>query len=345
VKAFALARATAAPDQLAGRVLCHDVRDAAGKLVARKGDRLDAAAAAAVLRAPVDELHLLEIEPGDLHEEPAGARLSAAAAGEGVEVKGYVGGQWSLAARTRGLLRVRTGPLAQVNALPGISIFTLWDQQPVEPGESVAKAKVTPLAIPESLVAEAERFSAGGVVRVAPFRATMIGAVTREALEPRQRARFEAALQAKVDWFGSRLLPVRYSRPDAHEMAMHLEALLAEGAQLLIVAGASALDPLDPVFLGIELAGGHMERHGVPAHPGSLLFAAGLRGHTVLGMPTCGMFSQATTFDLALPRLLAGEPVGNSELAALGHGGLLSQDSAYRFPPYRAAAARGEMPE
>jgi hypothetical protein len=63
----------------------------------------------------------------------------------------------------------------------------------------------------------------------------------------------------------------------------------------------------------------------------------------VLGMPTCGMFSQATTFDLVLPRLLAGERVGNAEIAALGHGGLLSREMAYRFPPYRADAARGEL--
>jgi len=43
------------------------------------------------------------------------------------------------------------------------------------------------------------------------------------------------------------------------------------------------------------------------------------------------------------PRLLAGEALDNRALAALGHGGLLSRDMAYRFPPYRAGAARGEL--
>src|SRR5262245_66025707 len=110
-----------------------------------------------------------------------------------------------------------------------------------------------------------------------------------------------------------------------------------------LVAGASALDPLDPVFGGLTLLGAAMERHGAPAHPGSLLWLARWEGAPVLGMPTCGMFSQATTFDLVLPRLLTGETVGNRELAALGHGGLLSREMAYRFPPYRANAARGEL--
>jgi hypothetical protein len=55
------------------------------------------------------------------------------------------------------------------------------------------------------------------------------------------------------------------------------------------------------------------------------------------------MFSQATTFALVLPRLLVGDVIDNRELAALGHGGLLSRDMAYRFPPYRAGAVRGEL--
>lgn len=91
------------------------------------------------------------------------------------------------------------------------------------------------------------------------------------------------------------------------------------------------------------LAGARMERHGAPAHPGGLLWVARWGGRTVLGMPTCGMFSQATPFDLVLPRLIAGEGVDNHALAGLGNGGLLLRDMAFRFPPCRANAARGEL--
>ena len=347
MKARALGRGEAALETLEGRIACHDVRDAAGKLAVRKGQTLDADGARRVLSLPWTELHVLELEPGDLHEEPAGARLSQAAAGDGVDVKGYSGGQWTLCAARRGLLRVRTQALHEVNAHAGMAVFTAWDLQPVEPGEVVARAKVTPLAIPEAAVKQAETASweAAGLVAVKGFAPRTIGAATRESLDERQRTRFEAALREKVDWFGSRLLPVRYTGGDAGAVATDLEALIAEGADVLVVAGASALDPLDPVFLGIDRAGGRMVRHGVPAHPGSLLFLAMIGDRPVVGMPTCGMFSQATTFDLVLPRLLAGEPVDNAELAALGHGGLISQDSAYRFPAYRKSGVRGELAE
>ncbi len=347
MKAIAIKRDTASATSLDGRIACHDVRDEAGRVVIAKGQTLDAAAATRLLALPWREVHVLELEPGDVHEEPAGSRLAAAACGAHVEVKGYTGGQWTLTGQRRGLVRVNADALAAVNGLEGMSVFTLYDLQPVEAGEAVGKAKITPLAIPERLVkdAEARAWRAGGLVAVKPFQPHVLGVLSRETLAPPQRQRFESSLTEKVDWFGSRLLPVRYAAGDAAAVAGEMDALLAAGAKILIAAGAGSLDPLDPVFVGLEQLGGRMIRHGAPAHPGSLLWIADLRGHPVLGMPACGMFSQATTFDLILPRILAGEPAGATELAALGHGGLLSRESAYRFPPYRKSGARGELSE
>jgi len=343
VKAVAQRREAVTADLLVGRVLCHDVRDAAGKVALGKGARIDADAARTLLTFPWEEIHLLALEPGDLHEEEAGRRLAAAVVGDGVDVKGYTGGQWTLTATRRGLLRVDAARLAAVNVHEGIAVFTLFDRQPVDRGETVAKAKITPLAIGGDIVRAVEDAAHGGVVAVAAFRPATLGTVARESLEPKQRARFESALKTKIDWFGGRLLPVRFVGASPRAVADEMSALRAEGADLLIVAGASALDPLDPVFGGLTLLGARMERHGAPAHPGSLLFLARWKDLPVLGMPTCGMFSQATTFDLVLPRLLAGEAIGNVEMAALGHGGLLSREMAYRFPAYRAGAARGEL--
>ena len=345
MKAIAQRRETATADVLLDRVLCHDVRDAGGKVAAPKGARVDAAVAQTLLGIPWEEIHLLALEPGDVHEEEAGRRLAAAVVGDGVAARGYTGGQWTLAATRRGLLHIRTGALTDVNAQEGMSVFTLFDGQPVEPGEAVAKAKVTPLAIAETTVraVEAVATAAGGVIVVTGFRPSTIGAIARESLDARQRARFESALRQKIDWLGGRLLDVRFAGGSDRAVAEELRGLRAAGADVLIVAGASALDPLDPVFGGLTLLGAAMERHGAPAHPGSLLWLARWDAIPVLGMPTCGMFSQATTFDLVLPRILAGQPMGNRELAGLGHGGLLSREMAYRFPPYRANAARGEL--
>jgi len=166
MKAIAQRRETATLESLLDRVLCHDVRDGAGKVAVAKGARLTSKTAETLLATPWEEIHLLALEPGDLHEEEGGRRLGAAAVGEGVEVKGYGGGQWTLTANRRGLLKIRRGPLADANALEGISIFTLFDGQPVEPGETVAKCKVTPLVIAETTIRAIEKTArdAGGLV-------------------------------------------------------------------------------------------------------------------------------------------------------------------------------------
>lgn len=345
MKAHAIRKTEATVGALTGKILCHDVRDRARNVVGQKGATLDRGLAERVLGCDWGELHVLELGPGDLHEEEAGARLSRAVVGEGVEVKGYSGGQWSLAATRRGLLRVGTEALAQVNALEGISVFTLFDDQPVEAGEVVARAKVTPLVIATATAMEVERLAgqARGLLTVRAFRPFVVGAVARESLDEPQRRRFESALKEKIDWFGSRLLPVRFAGATALSVAKELQEVRDSGARVFIVAGASALDPLDPVFGALELLGARMERHGAPAHPGSLLWLCRWGEHPIVGMPACGMFSQATSFDLIFPKILAGEAVGSAEIAALGHGGLLSRAMAFRFPPYRSNAPRGEL--
>jgi hypothetical protein len=347
VKAHALVPADSSAERLAGWVLAHDVRDAAGALLGRKGERLDEAGAARLVAGARDEIHLLEMEPGDLHEDPAGERVARAVAGAGVTVRDTASGQWAIVSGHRGILRVAVASLAAVNGLEGASVYTLFDGQVVDAGEVVARAKVTPLVIAEAVVREVEERGrqAGGCVAVRPFERQAVGAIAPASLAPRARARFEAVLREKLDWFGAPLARLEFPEAEAVALGRAVEGSIAAGARVVVVAGANALDPLDPVFTAIARIGGRLVRNGVPAHPGSLLWLARVGAVPVLGMPGCGMFSQATLFDLLLPRLLAGESVGPAELAAYGHGGLLGREMAFRFPPYRAGRDRGTLPE
>src|SRR6185312_2564710 len=197
----------------------------------------------------------------------------------------------------------------------GACAYTLFDGQIVESGEIVARAKVTPFVIAEARVDMVERIvrDAEGVVRVEAFRPMVVAAVVQETLGEQAMAKFRDALREKVAWFGSRLLEPAFVPP----------------------AGAAVADA---VRQGVAL-----ERYGAPAHPGSLSWIARLGEATVIGMPSCGLFSQATVFDLILPRVLAGERVDRDAIIALGHGGLITKDLAFRFPRYREAARRGEI--
>jgi molybdopterin biosynthesis enzyme len=115
------------------------------------------------------------------------------------------------------------------------------------------------------------------------------------------------------------------------------------GAQLVVLAGSRSMEPRDPVLQALEVAGARMERHGVPAYPGTLLFVAYLGDVPILGAPSCGIFSRATSLDVVLPRVMAGDRMGAAEIAALSAGGIIAPEASYRLAPYRRGAPRGQL--
>jgi hypothetical protein len=344
MRARRLGRDDLSPGALEGSVLARTVRDRDGRIVFGKGMTLAAADLVALEPLPWTELHVVVPDPGDLHEVAAGERLAHLAAGEGVVVGGAAGGHWSLKAAHRGLFEVRRDALAAVNGMDGLAVYTLPGGQVVDGGETLAGAKIVPFLIRGAILDAAASAAGGeGLLRVRPFRPAVVSAVVLESLGATALRRFGESLGEKVGWFGSSLRDVRCVPPDAGAVVEALVAAISGGAGVVVVAGSAAMDPLDPAFEALRRVGARIERHGVPAHPGSLFWMARAAEIPVVGMPSCGLFSRATVFDLVLPRLLAGAPVDASWLASLGDGGLLTRDTGSRFPPYRTSHDRGAI--
>ncbi|TMF27531.1 MAG: molybdopterin-binding protein [Chloroflexi bacterium] len=290
-----------------------------------------------VAGARVDELHIVRMEPGDVHEDEAARRLARAVAGPGVIVHGPVESQVRLSADVNGIFKVDVQGLQALNSIQDVSIFTLFDGQLVSKGKTIAGVKVTPFVVPQSRLREAERVAAGveGVIRVLAFQPMRVGVLVRERLDPAQREKFQASIEMKVAWFGSSISEIRYVADDLAAVEVAVSGLLRD-ADLLLTAGANATDPLDPTLVALEGLGARMEKQGAPAHPGSAVWLAYLSDKPIFGVAACGMFSRATVLDLILPRLFTGARVTADDFNRLGHGGLLSKDMAFRFPAYGA---------
>jgi hypothetical protein len=297
---------------------------------------------------PWQELHVAALAPDDVHEDEAAPRLACAAAGSGVRVGGASAGHWPLLAARRGIVDISIEALSDVNGREGLAVYTLFHGHVVDEGEVVARTKITPFAVPRGLVEGAASIAreAGGLVRVRGLRRTRIGALALASLGEKNAttiSRFADSLGEKVRWLGSELsTPVQVDATRA-AVGAALRAELGRGNEIIIVAGTRAMDELDPTFLALADVGGIRIRQGVPAHPGSLFWLGRIGDVPVLGLPSCGLFSEATVFDLVLPRILCGDSIAGRELATLGHGGFLTRDMAFRFPPYRRSRRRGEV--
>lgn len=321
----------------------------------RKGTRLDvvtgsvlvAAAKAGELDGP---LRLGWPDPGDLHEDEAAGRLAAAAAGNGVERCPPKQSRLDLIAKWDGVLHVRIEGLLRLNAVDALGVFTIFHGQAVQRGQLVASVKVAPHLISAVIIEQGELIAreTGPLIEVLPYQPVEVGAIAVEALAGDGLERFEAGVRLKVEALGSRFVGTTVLTSSEFEEAQRqardaLHTLALERSLgIILVGGVSAGDPLSPFYAALLELGGTVVRHGVPAHPGSMIWLAELERSQILGLPQCGMFALATAADLILPRLLTGERLTAEGLAELAHGGVLIKEMRFRFPAY---AQKLDVPE
>jgi hypothetical protein len=329
------------PPGLLGGVLTRDLAVAGRRLP--KGTRLTADDLAAIAAGPdAPEATVLLLDPGELHEEEAALRLTAAVRGPGLDQRGPNESRVDLVAAVAGVLHVRVRELERLNRIDPLEAFTALDGSVVAPGQLVASVKVAPHVVPAAAVDAGVAVAAGGrrpLVWVAPFVPMRVGVVVKESLRAADRARFERSVGEKVTALGSTVASFAYVADEEAPVEAALRGLTRgrDAVDVILTAGGRSTDPSDPFFTGLERVGGRMIRRGVPAHPGSMLWLARIRRTAVLGLPTCGAYSKATAADLLLPRLLTGEPPSRGTVARLGHGGILTRDMRFRFPAYARA--------
>jgi len=112
----------------------------------------------------------------------------------------------------------------------------------------------------------------------------------------------------------------------AAELAAAIEEAVSASCDPVLIFGASAItDRRDVVPAALQIVGGSIEQFGMPVDPGNLLLLGHKNGRVVVGLPSCARSPKLNGFDFVLWRLLAGLPVGPSDIAAMGVGGLLSE--------------------
>jgi molybdenum cofactor cytidylyltransferase len=284
----------------------------------------------------VDEFHVAELEATDVHEDEAAKRLARAICGPGLEASGPVQSQMRLLAAQRGLVRVEGAAVDRLNRLGPVSVFTLVDGQAVDAATEVAGCKVTPVAVPAAVIAEAEAIARAQapVVRVDAFRPLRTLIVVTERLKPKARELFLNAVQKKLGWYGAQVEAVREvpRSPDAVRQS-YAEAL-ATDMELVIFAGASSIDPLDAAYEELAAVGGEVVQQGAPSHPGSMLWLGRLDRAVVLGVASCAGFGKSTSLDLLLPFVFAYGRADAEDIRRLGVGGLIEAGAGRTFPPY-----------
>ena len=232
---------------------------------------------------------------------------------------------------------------ASVNALnavdEAVTIATLADKIPVVEGDMVATIKIIPFAVPGAVLDRAAATARDGVMRVRAWQPRRVGLVltTLPGLKPAVITGTITATAARVAAIGGTMLPPLQCPHQEAPIAAALQALLADGADLLLIAGASAVvDRRDVGPAGIVGAGGEILHFGMPVDPGNLICLGRIGAIPALVLPGCARSPALNGIDWVLHRLAAGLPVDGATMAGMGVGGLLKEFSARPLPRARA---------
>jgi molybdenum cofactor cytidylyltransferase len=317
-------------DEAAGAILAHSWR--AGGINFSKGRRLSDEDVGRLRAAGVSSVVAARLDPDDVHEDEAAESVAKALAGPGIEITAPFTGRCNHFAREAGVAVIDHERVDALNELhESVTVATLAPFARVTPRQMVATVKIIPYAAPRIAVDRAIDVAKAAnrpMVSVAPFKPMRAGLVQTRLPGTRDKVLDKAVSTTgkRLTALGSSLVGERRCTHDAAAIAGALEELKAEGCDIFLVAGASAIvDRHDVVPAGIEQAGGKVTHFGMPVDPGNLLLTAELDGKPVLGLPGCAKSPKYNGFDMVLERLAAGLPVGRSEIVKMGAGGLLAE--------------------
>ena len=301
-----------------------------GERVIKKGARLTLDDLAAIQADGRTEVIVALNDAGDMGEDEAAERLSVALSGGHVRRDVANTGRSNLFADTAGVLRVNIDAINRLNGVDeAVTFATLPDYRAVERGEMIGTVKIIPFAVPETVIDQALAV-AGDVplIEVKPFHKLKVAAISTllPGLKPSVVNKTLAVLEGRLAPAASTVdFDLRVPH-DAQDVAQSIKAAIADGADLVVVFGASAItDRRDVIPAAIELACGRIEHFGMPVDPGNLMLVGEVEGRTVLGAPGCARSPKENGFDWVLQRIMAGIPVKRADLTGLGVGGLLME--------------------
>ena len=313
--------------QALGAILAHSELLDDGRL--RKGTVLGPAALARLAAAGLAEVTVAHLDPDDVPEDAAAARLAAALVPDPVasclSVSQAFTGRVNLNATVPGIVEIDTARIHALNRIhPAITLATLSPLTRVTAGLLTGTVKIIAYAVPEAALASAEEVARGSI-RIRPVTRATAGLLLTEV--PGQDAKLAAkgrrAIELRLRALGMRLTACQTVPHDAGAMAAALSVM--EGDLLLILTGSATSDIDDTAPQAVRAAGGTVARFGMPVDPGNLLFIGALAGRPVIGLPGCARSPALNGADWVLERLACGLELSDDDIAGMGVGGLLKE--------------------
>lgn len=294
-----------------------------------------------------ENLSVMELSPGDVHEDDAAIQLGEALCGENLRVTPPAEGRCNLVAETSGMLCYLAETVNRVNQDPDWVLSALAPNRPVLKGQVVAGFRIRPLVLEDYRVERAVAVVRGSKpFAVLPFRPLKVGLVTtgKEIVDKRVEDAFRPKLLEKLERLGGgTLMGQRFCTDSLELISEAIGAFLDEDADVIICTGGMSVDADDKTPGAIRSRCRRIAFQGTPALPGAMLMLGWAkspkdgRDVAVIGAPACVAFDDRTALDKLLPFIFAGIEPGDL-VRRWGVGGLCEHCAVCHYPACSFAA-------
>lgn len=293
-----------------------------------------------------ENLSVMEMEPGDIHEDDAAIELGKALCGENLRLTAPSEGRCNLVATKSGLLWYQAEMVNTVNQDPDWVLSALAPHRPVLEGATVAGFRIRPLVMQDYRVERAVAAVKGNrPFSILPFRPLKVGLVTtgREIVTGRVEDAFKPKLLDKLGRLGGTLMGQKFSSDSLDQIEEAVRAFIAVGADAVICTGGMSVDADDKTPGAIRAICRKISFQGTPALPGAMLMLGwadrpdGGGDIAVIGAPACVAFDDMTALDKLLPFVFAGVEPGDL-VRRWGVGGLCEHCKVCHYPTCAFAA-------
>jgi formylmethanofuran dehydrogenase subunit E len=274
--------------------------------------------------------------PEWVHEDEAALAFARAMAGEGVTfTEKPREGKVNLLAAQDGLLLVDEPRLERFNLVPGVMAASRASYALLSRGRPLGGTRAIPLFLPRPDFLKALAvLEEGPLFTVRPLRRPRAGVLVTgtEVFLGLVEDRFIPIITNKVEKFRGEVVKSLIAPDDGRAISEGVRDLLEAGIDLLVTTAGLSVDPDDVTRQGLVAAGATDLRYGAPILPGAMTLLARIGPVQVMGVPACALYFKTTSFDLLLPRLLAGLDPSRRDLAKLSHGAFCLECRTCTFP-------------
>ena len=324
-----------------GTVVPHDMTEIIpGKSkgpVFKRGQKITAGDVCRLQRMGKNNLYVLDLKEGQVHEDDAVFELASALAGPGVSFSNNPGeGKLELRADHQGLLKVNVDALTQFNMIDDVMCAGIHNNTPVEKGDSLGATRAIPVVIDREYLDQAvavarENYPIFSVHTYNPLK-IRVAIVGNEVFDGLIQDKFEDIVREKAEALGGIIEEVEILPDNLEIIRAKVTDYLNKDTDLIITTGGMSVDPDDVTREGIEAAGFDEVNYSSAVLPGAMFLLGYTEKTAIMGLPACGLYHRRTIFDLILPRVMAGERPGKLDLARLSHGGLCLNCKPCRYP-------------